>query len=231
MQHAQIIEATVSYVKKELSNAEAGHDWFHIQRVWTNAKIIGAQEPVDMTIVELGALLHDIADAKFHNGDEEIGPAKSSQFLRSISADEEIVEHVAQIIRHISFKGGRQASSFESPELFVVRDADRLDALGAIGIARAFHYGGFKNRLLFDPMQAPVKHLDAESYRKNNSPTINHFYEKLLLLKDLMHTESGKNLAENRHQFMESFLQQFYTEWFGGDTTHAFPNISKSLNG
>ncbi|HAN64829.1 MAG TPA: phosphohydrolase [Chitinophagaceae bacterium] len=231
MQHAQIIEATVAYVKKELSNAEAGHDWFHIQRVWTNAKIIGAQEPVNMTIVELGALLHDIADAKFHNGDEEIGPAKSSQFLRSISADEEIIEHVAQIIRHISFKGGRQTSSFESPELFVVRDADRLDALGAIGIARAFHYGGFKSRLLFDPMQAPVKHLDAESYRNNHSPTINHFYEKLLLLKDLMHTESGKNLAENRHLFMESFLQQFYTEWYGGDTTNPFPDNNISMNG
>jgi len=231
MQHNLIIEATVSYVKNELSNAEAGHDWFHIQRVWTNAKLIGANEPVDMTIVELGALLHDIADAKFHDGDEEIGPAKSSQFLRSLSVDESVVQHVAQIIRHISFKGGRQAKTFESPELFVVRDADKLDAMGAIGIARAFHYGGFKNRLLFDPSQAPVMHMDTESYRKNNGPTINHFYEKLLLLKDLMHTETGKKLAEDRHRFMESFLQQFYTEWFGEDTLNPFPNNLASMNG
>ncbi len=211
----QIVTETVAYVKRELQHAEGGHDWWHIYRVWQTAQRIAAEEQVNALVVDLGALLHDIADSKFHNGDEEIGPRKAEVFMQSIGVPDSITDHVVQIIRNVSFKGGKQAATFHSPELAVVQDADRLDALGAIGVARAFNYGGFKNRALYDPTIAPDLHMDKEQYKNSTAPTINHFYEKLLLLKDRMHTATGKRMAESRHQFMEQYLGQFYAEWEG----------------
>jgi uncharacterized protein len=215
MTEKEIIDTTVDFVKKSLQDAEGGHDWWHIERVWRNAITIAEHENVNLLIVALAALLHDIADSKFHNGDEEIGPAKAKQFLQSLHVQEGVIEHVENIIRNISFKGGNFTPGFHSPELAVVQDADRLDALGAIGIARAFNYGGFKNRELYNPDIAPDLEMTKESYKKSSAPTINHFYEKLLLLKNKMNTKTGRLMAEQRDQFMLSFLEQFYQEWEG----------------
>ncbi|MDP3353218.1 MAG: HD domain-containing protein [Flavobacteriaceae bacterium] len=215
MDNKEIIQKTVDFVKFTLSNAEGGHDWFHIERVWNNSKLIAKDENVDLLIVELGALLHDIADTKFHNGDETVGPIIARKFLESHQVDENIIFHIEKIIENISFKGGNFKQNFHSKELEVIQDADRLDALGAIGIARAFNYGGFKNRLLYNPEIQPNLLQTKEEYKKNDAPTINHFYEKLLLLKDKMNTETGKKIAVKRHQFMEIYLQQFYDEWNG----------------
>lgn len=213
MKHSELIENTIAYVQQELEGAEGGHDWFHIERVWKTSKTLAKEENVNTTIVELGALLHDIADAKFHNGDESIGPQKAKAFLEKHHVDEAIIEHVLQIIKNISFKGGNFDQAFRSAELDVVQDADRLDAIGAIGIARCFNYGGYKNRKLYDPAIPPKLNMSKEEYKASTAPTINHFYEKLLLLKDRMNTPSGKKMAEQRHAFMESFLAQFYAEW------------------
>ncbi len=211
----QVLAATVCFVKETLVSAEGGHDWWHTYRVWQVAKTIAATEPVDVYVVELGALLHDIADAKFHNGDESIGPKIARDFLSTLEVDAEVVWQVEQIIRHISFKGGNETAAFYSPELAVVQDADRLDAIGAIGIARTFNYGGFKNRALYDPTIAPKLDMSREEYKNSQAPTINHFYEKLLLLKDRMHTPTAREMAAKRHAFMEQFLAQFYEEWAG----------------
>lgn len=215
MAHSEIIEQAVEFVKHTLKNAEGGHDWWHIQRVWNNAISIAHTEGGNLFVIELAALLHDIADAKFHGGNEELGPQMAKQFLESLKVENEVIEHVQQIIRYISFKGGNFKIGFQSLELQIVQDADRLDALGAIGIARAFNYGGFKNRELYNPNIQPLMNMTKEEYKNSNAPTINHFYEKLLLLKDRMNTETGKKLAEQRHLFMESFLEQFYLEWNG----------------
>jgi len=212
MEYNNIIDATVKFVRDTLKDAEGGHDWWHIQRVWTNAKLIAQTENAHLLTVELAALLHDIADSKFHNGDEEIGPFTAGQFLRSINVDAAVIEHVQQIIRHISFKASFNKATFHSTELAIVQDADRLDAIGAIGIARAFTYGGFKGRELFNPEIKPNLNMTREEYKNTTAPTINHFYEKLLLLKDKMNTETGKKLALQRHEFMEAYLQQFYME-------------------
>jgi len=210
-----LISQTVTFVKHQLKDAEGGHDWFHIERVWKNAMLIAEGENCDLQVVALGALLHDIADSKFHHGDESVGPKVARAFLESHDVDESTISHVINIIDNISYKGGNFERSFHSNELAVVQDADRLDALGAIGIARCFNYGGFKNRTLYDPEIPPVLGMSKEQYKKSDSPTINHFYEKLLLLKDLMHTETGKRIAAERHTFMENFLTQFYAEWNG----------------
>lgn len=215
MNHKEIIRKTADFVKNTLIDAEGGHDWFHIERVWNNSKLIAKEENVDFFTVELGALLHDIADSKFHQGDETIGPKKARQFLESLQVEKKTILHIEKIIENISFKGGNFNQNFYSKELEVIQDADRLDAIGAIGIARAFNYGGFKNRALYHPEIKPNLHQTREEYKKNNAPTINHFYEKLLLLKDKMNTETGKKIAANRHQFMEIYLQQFYDEWSG----------------
>lgn len=210
-----LIENTISFVKKELDNAEGGHDWFHIERVYKNALLIAKEEDVNRTVVAVGALLHDIADSKFHNGDETVGPRKARLFLGTQNISEEIIEHVIKIIENVSFSGGNRVQEFQSKELEVVQDADRLDAIGAIGIARTFNYGGFKNRKMYDPEIKPNLNMTPEEYKTSNNPTINHFYEKLLLLKDGMNTKTGKRIAQERHQFMEKFLEQFYAEWNG----------------
>jgi uncharacterized protein len=215
MSNPDLINKTILFVKEKLENAEGGHDWFHIQRVYKNALLIANGETCDLTIVKLGALLHDIADSKFHGGDETLGSIIAREFLENEAVPEAIIEQVIQIIENVSFKGGKTAKTFSSIELDIVQDADRLDAIGAIGIARAFNYGGFKNRSLYDPQIAPNMHLSKEEYKNSQAPTINHFYEKLLLLKDKMNTLTGKQIAKERHRYMEGFLAQFYAEWDG----------------
>jgi len=217
MEKSEILKKTVQFVKTTLQDAEGGHDWFHIERVWKNAKLIAKKEDVDLFIVELGALLHDIADSKFYNGDESIGPKKSRTFLESLDLDENIIQHIENIIKNISYKNSLEIGSkkFRSNELDVIQDADRLDAIGAIGIARAFNYGGFKNRALHNPDIKANLQQSKEEYKKSTAPTITHFYEKLLLLKDQMNTRTGIQIAAKRHEFMEQYLDQFYKEWEG----------------
>jgi uncharacterized protein len=215
MSNENIVNKTILFVKKKLDNAEGGHDWFHIERVYKNALSIADNEDCDDTVVKLGALLHDIADSKFHDGDETVGPQIARDFLEFNKVDEATIQHVINIIENISFKGGNTEKSFSSIELDIVQDADRLDAIGAIGIARTFNYGGFKNRPLYNPNIAPKLHMSKEEYKNSQAPTLNHFYEKLLLLKDKMNTETGKQIAQERHRYMEGFLSQFYAEWDG----------------
>ncbi|MBD1423150.1 HD domain-containing protein [Sphingobacterium chuzhouense] len=210
-----IIQRTAVFVQEKLRNAEAGHDWWHIQRVWNNTKLILQTEEADALVCELTALLHDIADSKFHHGDEQVGPRIAGEFLHSLGLDDSRIEHVQQIIFNMSYKASLGQIDFHSKELEIVQDADRLDAIGAIGIARAFHYGGFKNREIYNPNIPPQKQLSKEAYKNTTAPTVNHFYEKLLLLRDKMNTDTAKQIAKHRHYFMESFLQQFYGEWNG----------------
>lgn len=213
MQERAIIDQTVSYVKTELGGAEGGHDWWHVYRVWQLSRKIGKAERANLFIVELAALLHDIADPKFHNGDETIGPAKAEAFLLSVGVEKNIIDPVIEAIKNISFKNSFDGNGPDSLEMKVVMDADRLDAMGAIGIARAFNYGGFRNRPIYDPDIKPAEYKSKEEYKKSTSPTLNHFYEKLLLLKDLMNTETGKILAGKRHKYMVRFLKEFFKEW------------------
>jgi uncharacterized protein len=217
MDKEKIITTTIAFVKKELKNAEGGHDWFHIERVFKNSILISKDEKVDVFVVSLAALLHDIADPKFYNGDETVGPKVATKFLKEQEVHEQIINHVVNIIKHISFKNSfdKESKKFTSIELKVVQDADRLDAIGAIGIARCFNYGGFKNRGLYDPEIIPNLNMTKKQYKNSDTPTINHFYEKLLLLKDSMNTLSGKKIAAQRHAFMETYLKQFYDEWDG----------------
>lgn len=215
MDQETIIQKTVEFVKETLANAEGGHDWWHVYRVWQLSKHIAASEQADLLVVELGALLHDIADSKFHDGDEELGPQKARRFLAQHEVDESVIAHVENIISNISFKGGRKIQNFKSLELDIVQDADRLDALGAIGIARTFNYGGFKNREIYNPDIKPNLQMTPEEYKQSTAPSLNHFYEKLLLLKDRMNTNTGKLLAGQRHRFMEQYLAEFYKEWNG----------------
>jgi len=217
MNNTELVEATIAFVKETLGHAEAGHDWFHTQRVFKNALLLAKDEKVDVLVVSLGALLHDIADSKFNKGDETVGPRMAREFLGSLEVKQKTIDQVCYIIENISFKNsiGREKDANHPLELQLVQDADRLDAIGAIGIARAFHYGGFKNRKLYDPDIPPNLKLSKEAYKKSDSPTINHFYEKLLLLKDKMNTEAGKNIASERHDFLLKYLEQFYAEWNG----------------
>ena len=215
MNEQHIIDNTIHFVKETLKDAEGGHDWFHIERVFNNANLIAKGEKANTFIVALGALLHDIADSKFNDGDETIGPKKATEFLLLQNVDSAVIEHVVQIIKNISFKGGNVQRTFSSIELDIVQDADRLDAIGAIGIARCFNYGGFKNREIYNPAIKPDLNMSKEAYKNSTAPSINHFYEKLLLLKDKMNTKTGKKIAAERHQFMERYLTQFYSEWNG----------------
>ncbi len=218
----EIIEKTAQFVRRQLENAEGGHDWNHIERVRKVAlHIAKAEQKGDLLVIELAALLHDIADAKFHNGDETIGPKMAGEFLQSVNLPEDLTGHVIKIIEHISFRK-RFAGGFDSIEFRIVQDADRLDAIGALGIARAFSYGGFKNRPLYDPGESGRESIPSgvESHQETGSGkvasnhTIGHFYEKLLLISKLMNTETAKKLASERHEYMERFLEQFYKEWY-----------------
>ncbi len=209
------IEKTISFVKEELKNAETGHDWFHIERVYKNTLLLLQTEEANKQVALLGALLHDIADSKFYDGDESIGPKKARDFMDSLGLESRIVDEVVFIIENISFKGGNFDRKTNSKELDVVQDADRLDAIGAIGIARTFNYGGFKNNLMYDPDVPPNLNMTKEEYKNHRGTTINHFYEKLFLLKDRMNTETGKKIAQQRHEYMEGFVKQFLDEWEG----------------
>jgi uncharacterized protein len=208
-----IIEITKNFVKETLKDAEGGHDWFHILRVLKLSEKIAVTEKCNILVVQLGALLHDIADSKFHNGNETMGGKVAFEFLNSQKIAPEIIEKVVFIINHISYKGGHTILENMPIELAIIQDADRLDAIGAIGIARTFNYGGFKNRSIYNPEIPPKINQTKEEYKNSAAPTLNHFYEKLLLLKDKMNTKKGKELAEKRHDFMEKFLEEFYEEW------------------
>lgn len=210
-----LITNTVNFVKTQLREAEGGHDWFHIERVWKNTLLILEHENADRLICELAALLHDVADSKFHGGDEALGPAIAEKFLREQQVAESIINEVKLIIKNMSYKASLGQVAYHSKEMEIVQDADRLDAIGAIGIARAFNYGGFKNRAMHDPEIEPGRNLSKEAYKNTQAPTINHFYEKLLLLKDKMNTTTAKAIAQQRHNYMEGFLEQFYAEWEG----------------
>jgi uncharacterized protein len=210
-----VLRCAADFVKEQLAGAEGGHDWWHVVRVRNTARRLAQHEEADGYVTELAALLHDVADAKFYGGDEEKGPLLAGKFLETQQVAPAVTDHVLNIIRHMSFKNSLEKQSFYSTELAVVQDADRLDAMGAIGIARAFNYGGFKNRPLYDPAIPPLKQLTKEEYKNSVAPTINHFYEKLLLLKDKMNTAAGRVMASERHDFMVRFLAQFYKEWEG----------------
>ena len=215
MEQETVKQKTVNFVKEVLADSEGGHDWWHVYRVWKLSKQIAKTEDVDLYIVELGALLHDIADSKFHDGDEEIGPRKARKHLSSLDVKEETIAHVENIISNISFKGGKHSQKFKSPELDVIQDADRLDAMGAIGIARTFNYGGYKNREIYNPVIEPNMNMTKEDYKNSTAPSLNHFHEKLLLLKNRMNSKTGKDMARHRHKFMEEYLDEFYKEWSG----------------
>jgi uncharacterized protein len=212
MDRYDIIRKTESFVKSVLQNAEGGHDWWHTHRVRTMALHLAKIEKADLYIVELAALLHDIADAKFNDGNEEAGPRKARELMHSLNVDEKIILQTENIIRNISFKSKGISDESKTIEFKVVQDADRLDAMGAIGIARAFNYGGYKNRPIYDPEIKPDLNLSKEDYKKSKAPTINHFYEKLLLLKDLMNTEPARKIADHRHEYMNKYLEEFFKE-------------------
>jgi len=216
MNNKTVINKTVGFVKETLKNAEGGHDWWHIYRVWKNSQnILKKEQNVDILVVELGALLHDIADSKFYNGDEEVGSKIARDFLRTLDVSNDVIAHVENIIRHVSFKGSIEGQKWTSPELDIVQDSDRLDAIGAIGIARTFNYGGHKGRELYNPNIKPNLNMTKEEYKRSDAPTLNHFYEKLLLLKDLMNTKTGKKIAQQRHEFLVTYLNQFHAECEG----------------
>ena len=225
MNQQEILQKTADYVKQEFSDDSSGHDWWHIYRVWKNAITICEHEKADSFIVQIAALLHDLDDWKFNESGDET-PLRAKAWLDSFSLDPSITDAVCRIIKHISFKGAGVENKMDSLEGFIVQDADRLDAIGAIGIARAFAYGGYKNRPLYDPKTSPQLHKTFEQYKNSKSDTINHFYEKLLLLKDMMNTPTAKRIAEQRHVYMQQFLSQFMDEWEGKDVEQIAPFTS-----
>lgn len=213
VQSRHIIEETIGFVKEQIKGYDKGHDWFHIERVWRMAQQIAKEEKgTDQLVVELSALLHDIGDYKFHDKGENAGPQKVRTFLEHFELPNAVISHVVSIVKYVSFSSEGLAG-FHSKELEIVQDADRLDAMGAIGIARAFHYGGYKGRSIYDPNIPAQANMSKEAYKKNKGPTINHFYEKLLLLKEGMNTVKGRKIAEERHKFMKLYLSQFFSEW------------------
>jgi uncharacterized protein len=212
MLEKDFIQSTEQFIRELLEGEGSGHDWWHIHRVRNNALNIAKAYQADLFIIEMAALLHDIADHKLHGGDEDIGPRKAQEWMNSLKIDDSIQEHILLIMQEVSFSKGKIPSSLEGK---IVQDADRLDAIGAIGIARTFAFGGFKKREIYNPEIPPVKYKSLEEYKKNTNPTLNHFYEKLLLLKDMMNTEEAKRIALKRHEYMEEFLEQFYGEWKG----------------
>jgi len=215
MEKELIVVQTADFMKSELTGEGSGHDWWHVYRVWKNAIQIAKREEVDLFVVELAALLHDIADWKFNDGNEDIGPQLAREWLESLNVDETEIANVCQIIQDISFKGSGVVTNMKTPEGKIVQDADRLDAMGAIGIGRAFAYGGSKGREMYNPDLKPEKHNSFEQYKKSQGSSINHFYEKLLLLKELMNTDTAKKIAEKRHAVMLNYLNDFFQEWEG----------------
>lgn len=213
MNKTEIIKRTKNYIRSALEGEGTGHDWYHAERVWKTAKIIAKKEGADLFVVELAALLHDVADWKFHSGDDKASSKVANTLLKKLKVNPEIIEHVCRITEYISFKGAGVKNKINTLEGMVVQDADRLDALGAIGIARTFAYGGASGREIYNPKLKPKKHKSFDQYKNSKSASINHFYEKLLLLKDMMNTKTGKKLAEKRHRFMLAFLKEFYEEW------------------
>lgn len=210
-----IILKTAKYAEETLAHEATGHDWLHVRRVWRNANMLGRASGADMFVVELAALLHDIADWKAHGGDSRAGAGKTEAWLKKMKVDAKDIAHITSIIDKASFKGAKVRNRIDTPEGRIVQDADRLDAMGAVGIARAFTYGGARGSEIYNPARKPVLHTSAKTYLKCSGTTINHFHEKLLLLEKLMNTEKGKRAARSRHRFMESFLRQFYGEVAG----------------
>lgn len=204
----------IDRLKKEFANDSSGHDWFHIERVWKNAELIAAGEGGDLLVIELSALLHDIADHKFFNNSDELAERRITEILTDLQFEKKTILHVIDCVNTCSFKGGHNQNP-QTIEAKIVQDADRLDAIGAIGIARTFAFGGKFGNIIYDPEIQPLRFKSANHYKKSRTHTINHFYEKLLLLKDKMNTETAKRLAEQRHHFMETYLKQFYDEWSG----------------
>lgn len=215
VKRAEVIATTADYVRELLARDTSGHDWWHIERVRQLALRIGREEGADLFVVELAALLHDVADWKFHDGDETVGPRRARQRLSGLGVDAETIDHVCGIIAGVSFKGAGVPTPMSTLEGRVVQDADRLDALGAIGIARTFAYGGHVGQAMHDPDVPPEQHESFAAYKRSRGTTINHFHEKLLLLKERMSTQSGRALAEERHAFIEQFLERFEREWKG----------------
>jgi uncharacterized protein len=210
------VTKTAKFVEARFSGESSGHDWWHMHRVWQLARHINKTEPqADSLTVELAALLHDIADWKFHDGSMEAGPKAAREWLEGIGVHEVTIAHVENIVRNVSFKGAGVASNMETIEGQIIHDADKLDAMGAIGISRTFAYGGANSREIYNPAIKPSEHATFKAYKSDAGPTINHFYEKLLLLKDRMYTKAGKKMAEHRHQFMMQYLKEFYSEWDG----------------
>lgn len=211
----EIIQKTAEYVRQTLEGESSGHDWWHAYRVWKLAQKIGALEGADSFVVELAALLHDIADWKFHDGDETVGPKTAAVWLEGLSVSKNVIDHVCDIIQTVSFKGAGVVTPMKTLEGKVVQDADRLDAIGALGIARCFAYGGSKGRSMYDPEQKVELHQTAQSYKKSNSPSLNHFYEKLFLIKDRINTKTARSIAQERHEYMKNFVDTFLAEWNG----------------
>lgn len=215
MDKQAILDKTRDYIKLELSGDGSGHDWWHIVRVTKTAMQIGIKEGADLFIVELGAMLHDLGDFKFHNGDDTVGPRMVTEWLEKMNLDSDTIKKVVDIVKEISYKGSEVETPMSTLEGEIVQDADRLDAIGAIGIARTFAYGGSKSREMHNPDVKPENHYNFEDYKNSKAPTINHFYEKLLLLKDRMNTATASKMALKRHEYMKDYLDQFYKEWEG----------------
>lgn len=208
-----LVDRVAAHIKAKFLAESSGHDWYHINRVWQLTRQIAAQEGANREIAELGALVHDIADWKFHDGDDSVGPREAEALLRREGAPDDVIAAVVDIVATISYKGAGVTTAMQTLEGQCVQDADRLDAIGAIGIARCFAYGGHAGRLMHDPDEPPVLHQTAAAYKASKGASLNHFYEKLFLLKDRMNTPTGRALAEPRHQFMEDFVAQFLAEW------------------
>jgi len=221
-----ILDRTAAFVEQTLSADSSGHDWYHVRRVWQVARQIGRAESADPYVVELAALLHDIADWKFHDGDAAAGPRAARAWLTELAVDAATIDHVCEIIERLSFKGSGVADEMPLLEGRVVQDADRLDAIGAIGIARTFAYGGHVGQPIHDPLVPPQRHDSFEAYKNSRGTSINHFYEKLLLLKDRMQTPTGRRMAEDRHRYLEQFLERFFQEWNAAPGAPCLPSQS-----
>jgi len=213
MNKKETIKKVNGYVKKNLGSEPTGHDWWHSWRVWKLSKKIAKKEGGNLFIIEVSALLHDVADWKFHDGSTTKGMKKIKTLLKKLGVNEGTTNHICNIIENISFKGAGVKNKIKTKEGMIVQDADRLDVLGAIGIARAFAYGGFKQREIYNPSVKIKFHKSFNEYKKAKSTSINHFYEKLLLIKDRLNTKTAKKIARERHKFLEDYLKQFFKEW------------------